>query len=72
MKIINVRAFPISIPQKKPFTTTRETMRQRDYVVVKVDTDDGITGIAEASTIDTWGEPQQACVHAIENILGPA
>ena len=72
MKIINVRAFPISIPQKKPFTTTRETMRQRDYVIVKVGTDDGITGIAEASTIDTWGEPQQACVHAIENILGPA
>jgi len=72
MKITAVEAIPITIPQKQPFTTHRETMTARDYVIVKVHTDEGITGIAEASTIDTWGEPQAACVYALENILGPA
>jgi len=72
MEITKVEAMPVSIPQKKAFTTHRETVTQRDYVVVKVYTDEGIVGISEASTIGTWGEPQQACVYAIENILGPA
>jgi muconate cycloisomerase len=46
-------------------------MRSRNYVIVKIHTDEGIVGIAEASTIDTWGEPQVAAVSAIEKILGP-
>ena len=72
MKITAVEAIPITIPQDQPFTTHRETMTARDYVIVKVHTDEGVTGIAEASTIDTWGEPQMACAHALESILGPA
>jgi len=72
MKIERVEAIPISIPQKKPFTTHRETMKGRDYVIVKVYTDEGIIGIAEASTIDTWGEPQVAAISAIEKVLGPS
>lgn len=71
MKIINVEAIPVTIPQTKPFATYRETMLKREYVIVKVRTDEGLVGIAEASTIDTWGEPQAAAVSAIEKILGP-
>jgi muconate cycloisomerase len=35
-------------------------------------TSDGITGIGEASTIETWGESQAACVSVIRDYIAPA
>jgi len=72
MKIVKIEPIPVEIKQNVPFTTHRETMTARQYVIVKIHTDDGIVGIGEASTIETWGEGQKACVIAIQDIVAPA
>ena len=44
MKITDVQAILISIPLKKPTSTSSRTMTAREYVVTRVRTDEGITG----------------------------
>ncbi len=46
MKITDVQAILISIPLKKPTSTSSKTMTAREYVVTRVRTDEGITGSA--------------------------
>jgi D-arabinonate dehydratase len=46
MKITDVQAIRISIPLKKPTSTSSKTMTAREYVVTRVHTDEGITGSA--------------------------
>ena len=46
MKITDVQAILISIPLKKPTSTSSRTMTAREYVVTRVRTDEGITGSA--------------------------
>lgn len=46
MKITDVQAILISIPLKKPTSTSSKTMTAREYVVTRVQTDEGITGSA--------------------------
>jgi len=46
MKITDVQAILISIPLKKPASTSSKTMTAREYVVTRVRTDEGITGSA--------------------------
>jgi muconate cycloisomerase len=72
MKIEHIEAIPVKIDQKSPFTTHRETMLAREYVIIRVLTSEGITGIGEASTIETWGESQAACISVIREYLAPA
>ena len=45
MKITNVEAIPLQIPLETPATFATRTIRFRDYVAVKIHTDEGITGI---------------------------
>jgi muconate cycloisomerase len=71
MKITNIEPIPVEIEQEIPFTGHREMMVNRQYVIMKVHTDEGIVGIGEASTIETWGESQAACVLAIKDIVAP-
>jgi o-succinylbenzoate synthase len=72
MKITKIEPIPVEIEQDIPFTTHRETMNFRQYVIIKIYTDEGIVGIGEASTIETWGESQKACVMAIKDIIEPS
>ncbi len=46
MKITDIQAILISIPLKKPTSTSSKTMTAREYVVTRVRTDEGITGSA--------------------------
>jgi len=72
MRITGIEAVPIRMKQKRVFKTHRESTPHRDYVIVKVKTDEGLLGVAEASTMATWSEPQAASVYALENIIAPA
>jgi len=71
MKITDLEAIPIEIKQTMPFATHRETMEARKYVIVRVYTDQGIIGLGEASTIETWGESQTSSVYSINEIIRP-
>lgn len=45
MKIVGVEAIPLRVPLDRPATFATRTVRYRDYVVVRVHTDEGIEGI---------------------------
>ena len=73
MKIVNVEAFPVALPLKKPFTIALGTMTHSPHVVVKMTTDDGIVGYGEASTWHVvYGYDQHELAWVIDRYLGPA
>ena len=73
MKIVNVEAFPVSIPLKKPFKIALGTMTHSPHAVVRITTDQGIMGYGEASTWHVvYGYDQHELVWAVERHLGPA
>jgi L-Ala-D/L-Glu epimerase len=73
LKIISVEAFPAPLPLKKPFAIALGTMTHSPNVVVRVTTDEGVTGYGEASTWHVvYGYDQQSLVQVIERYLGPA
>ncbi len=73
MKITEVTAFPAPLPLRKPFAIALGTMTHSPNVVVRIRTDEGITGYGEASTWHVvYGYDQHSLVHAIETYLGPA
>ena len=73
MKIVNVEAFPVALPLKKPFTIALGTMTHSPHVVVKMTTDNGIVGYGEASTWHVvYGYDQHELTRVIDRYLGPA
>lgn len=44
MKVVNIETFKVSIPLSKPAMFATRIVRERDYTVVRVDTDEGIEG----------------------------
>ena len=73
MKIVNVEAFPVSLPLKKPFTIALGTMTHSPHAVVRITTEEGIVGYGEASTWHVvYGYDQHELVWATEQYLGPA
>lgn len=49
MKITGLSSFPIRIPLKQPFVMSHFTIHFMHYVVVRVETDEGIVGYGEAT-----------------------
>ena len=49
MKITNVDAYLVDIPFREPFIVWRGSIPSKQHVLVKVMTDDGLTGWGEAS-----------------------
>jgi o-succinylbenzoate synthase len=73
MKIVEVEAFPVSLPLKKPFTIALGTMTHSTHAVVRITTDEGVVGYGEASTWHVvYGYDQHELVWAIDRYLGPA
>ena len=72
MEITEVQTIPFRIPLKKPTAWARGNIDAAEHVLVKVYTDDGIIGIAEAPPRPTiYGESIESIKFAIENWLGP-
>jgi L-alanine-DL-glutamate epimerase-like enolase superfamily enzyme len=72
MKIVDVKAIPFRIPFKKPTEWARGRLDAAEHVLVKLITDEGLTGIAEAPPRPTiYGESIQSIKHAIDKWLGP-
>ncbi|NDZ78345.1 enolase [Streptomyces sp. SID10853] len=72
MKIVKVEAVPFAIPYKKPLKFASGEVHSADHVLVRVHTDQGLTGSAEAPPRPyTYGETQESIVAVIDKIFAP-
>ncbi|WP_110206774.1 mandelate racemase/muconate lactonizing enzyme family protein [Nocardioides daejeonensis] len=73
MKISKVEAIPFAIPYRKPLVFASGEVRVAEHVLVRVHTDDGLVGTAEAPPRPfTYGETQASIIAVVDGILGPA
>lgn len=76
MRISNIETFPVALELVRPFKIANASFTHMYYVMVKIETDDGVTGYGES--IPAWevtGETQLSvmdCIHHLteENKLG--
>ncbi|MDR7304325.1 mandelate racemase/muconate lactonizing enzyme family protein [Haloactinomyces albus] len=72
MKITAVEAIPFAIPYTKPLRFASGEVHTADHVLVRVHTDEGLVGIAEAPPRPfTYGETQESIVAVIHRIFAP-
>lgn len=73
MKIVAIEAIPFAIPYVKPLRFASGEVHAAEHVLVRVHTDDGIVGVAEAPPRPfTYGETQAGIVAVIDQIFAPA
>ena len=73
MKITHVEAIPFAIPYAKPLKFASGEVHVAEHVLVRVHTDDGVVGVAEAPPRPfTYGETQVGVIAVIEKIFAPA
>ncbi|MBY6537861.1 enolase [Rhodococcus sp. BP-349] len=73
MKIVAVDAIPYSIPYRKPLRFASGEVTAAEHVLIRVHTDDGVVGIADAPPRPfTYGETQRGIVAVVETLFAPA
>lgn len=73
MKITAVEAIPFAIPYSKPLKFASGEVHTAEHVLVRVHTDDGVVGVAEAPPRPfTYGETQAGIVAVIDQLFAPA
>ena len=74
MKIVRVETFPVEIPivpEKRIISALGEHSLSR-YVLVRLTTDTGLSGVGEATVMPRWsGETVWGAVAVIDKLLGP-
>ncbi|MFD7292156.1 mandelate racemase/muconate lactonizing enzyme family protein [Streptomyces sp. NPDC059897] len=72
MKITAIEAIPFAIPYRKPLKFASGEVHTAEHVLVRVHTDDGLTGTAEAPPRPfTYGETQASIVAVIGQLFEP-
>ena len=72
MKIVKVEAIPFAIPYRKPLRFASGEVHVADHVLVRVHTDDGVVGVAEAPPRPyTYGETQESIVAVVDKLFAP-
>jgi L-alanine-DL-glutamate epimerase-like enolase superfamily enzyme len=73
LKITKIECIPVSIPFAKPMKMGLGTAAGSDAVIIKIHTDEGITGICETGDTSPWymGESQESIMFNVNNVLGP-
>ncbi|ADB74033.1 mandelate racemase/muconate lactonizing enzyme family protein [Geodermatophilus obscurus] len=72
MKIDRIEAIPFAIPYRKPLRFASGEVHVADHVLVRVHTDDGVVGVAEAPPRPyTYGETQASVVAVIDELFAP-
>ena len=73
MKITKIECFPVSIPFVKPMKMGLGTAVSSEDVVLKIHTDEGITGVCECGDTLPWymGESQDSIMHNIIRVYAP-
>jgi L-alanine-DL-glutamate epimerase-like enolase superfamily enzyme len=73
MRVTTVEAIPFRIPFTEKKIWARGVLDAAEHVLVRIRTDDGLTGIAEAPPRPTiYGESLRSIVAAVEDWFGPA
>ncbi|MER6973009.1 enolase C-terminal domain-like protein [Nocardioides sp. NPDC000445] len=72
MKITKVEAIPFAIPYRKPLRFASGEVHTAQHVLVRVHTDDGVVGVAEAPPRPfTYGETQAGIIAVIDQLFAP-
>ena len=72
MKITQLEAIPFTIPYSKPLRFASGEVHAAEHVLVRVHTDNGLVGVAEAPPRPfTYGETQAGIVAVIQQIFTP-
>ena len=74
MKITRIEPIPVCVPLRKGMTakTAHGEHATSPYVLVRMHTDQGLTGLGEATISGLWsGESQAATVSAIRDYIEP-
>ncbi|QYJ03076.1 hypothetical protein KUV85_12110 [Nocardioides panacisoli] len=72
MKITQVEAIPYAIPYTKPLRFASGEVTAAEHVLVRVHTDEGVVGIADAPPRPfTYGETQAGVINVIEDLFAP-
>jgi L-Ala-D/L-Glu epimerase len=72
LKITRIEAIPFAIPYRKPLRFASGEVRVADHVLVRVHTDDGVVGTAEAPPRPyTYGETQESIVAVVGKLFAP-
>jgi L-Ala-D/L-Glu epimerase len=72
VKIVKVEAIPFAIPYRKPLRFASGEVHVADHVLVRVHTDDGVVGAAEAPPRPyTYGETQESIVAVVDKLFAP-
>ncbi len=73
MKITKVEAIPLSIPFTKPIVMSHGAAKASLTVLLKLHTDEGITGICECGDTSMWymGESQDSIFYNVTNVFAP-
>lgn len=72
MKIARIEAIPFAIPYRKPLRFASGEVHTAEHVLVRVHSDDGLVGVAEAPPRPfTYGETQESIIAVIDGIFAP-
>ncbi|MGO1182289.1 MAG: mandelate racemase/muconate lactonizing enzyme family protein [Micrococcaceae bacterium] len=72
MKITAVEAIPYAIPYTHPLKFASGEVHTADHILVKIHTDAGITGVADAPPRPyTYGETQTSIKNVVEELFAP-
>ena len=72
MKVGAVEAIPYTIPYAKPMRFASGEVRDAEHVLIRITTDDGITGTAEAPARPfTYGETQASIKAIVDSTFAP-
>lgn len=73
MKIKTIEVFPLALPLKKPFSIALGTTTHTFHSIVRIDTDEGISGWGEGATWHVvYGYDQHSMIWATQRHLAPA
>ena len=64
MKISKILCYKVNIPFRRPFEVWRGTAETKNHVIIEIETDEGITGIGEASPFLYYAPETQEDVSA--------
>lgn len=73
MKITALEAIPYSIPYTHPLKFASGEVHAAEHVLIRIHTDEGIAGTADAPPRPyTYGETQASIVEIVQNVFAPA
>lgn len=73
MKITKIECIPVSLPFAKSIIMSGGAVNWAHAVLLKLHTDEGITGISESGDTSVWymGESQESILYNISKVYGP-